>query len=338
MRSLWEQLLRHVPRDALAGEEPCSAENPPYIAYLIPASLEPISGDTSDPRNKTFAGVFTLSTSPDAIVIDPKSPEPFPISAAQCEEYVLRVFWPTRTNSRGMEEPGADTSKEYTASTLKYSLHDGYGNKSIGAGGRGVGSGAITMESCLQAFVEREQLGKDDKWYCPKCKEFVRAYKKFDLFTVGEIIIVHLKRFKYSGLRTSYWGASAVRDKISELVDFPIEGLDLSPYVMGKQPGPHIYDLYAVSEHSGGLGGGHYTATARNWSNGKWYSFNDSFVRELPSGSSAVSRSAYVLFYRRRGGAPMRIPLLRHVLPNGELNPEDDEVAAALHSAKTISE
>ena len=37
------------------------------------------------------------------------------------------------------------------------------------------------------------------------------------------------------------------------------------------------YDLYAVSNHYGGLGGGHYTAYGKN--NGKWYEFNDSSVR-----------------------------------------------------------
>lgn len=30
-----------------------------------------------------------------------------------------------------------------------------------------------------------------------------------------------------------------------------------------------IYDLYAISNHYGGLGGGHYTAYAKN--GGKWY-------------------------------------------------------------------
>lgn len=68
----------------------------------------------------------------------------------------------------------------------------------------------------------------------------------------------------------------------------------------GGGQGSGVYDLFAVSEHSGGLGGGHYTAVARNWDNGKWYSFNDSSVS--PSApQAAVSGAAYVLFYARRG-------------------------------------
>ncbi len=45
------------------------------------------------------------------------------------------------------------------------------------------------------------------------------------------------------------------------LVEFPLEGLDLSSFVLSKTDKPPIYDLFAVSNHSGGLGGGHYTGT-----------------------------------------------------------------------------
>jgi ubiquitin C-terminal hydrolase len=87
------------------------------------------------------------------------------------------------------------------------------------------------------------------------------------------------------------------------LVDFPIENLDLSTYVRGpKHPeAPPVYDLYAVSQHSGGLGGGHYTALCKNPIDGNWYNFNDSFVSETTA-QSAVNEMAYVLFYRRKTG------------------------------------
>lgn len=58
----------------------------------------------------------------------------------------------------------------------------------------------------------------------------------------------------------------------------------------------YVYDLFAVSNHYGGLGSGHYTAYAKN--NNIWYDFNDSSVRELRQ--SPVTDAAYVLFYRQR--------------------------------------
>lgn len=46
-------------------------------------------------------------------------------------------------------------------------------------------------------------------------------------------------------------------------VEFPLEGLDMQPYMLQPQqpvqqqpqPGPLLYDLFAVSNHFGGLGG-----------------------------------------------------------------------------------
>lgn len=37
-----------------------------------------------------------------------------------------------------------------------------------------------------------------------------------------------------------------------------------------------VYNLYAVSNHSGTTMGGHYTAYCRNPNSGEWYTFNDS--------------------------------------------------------------
>jgi len=93
------------------------------------------------------------------------------------------------------------------------------------------------------------------------------------------------------------------REKISDFIDFPVEGLDLTQYVKGPQnpAAPPIYNLYAVSLHSGGLGGGHYTAVAKNATDGKWYNFNDSYVSETTA-ESAVSEQSYVLFYKRKTG------------------------------------
>jgi ubiquitin carboxyl-terminal hydrolase 4/11/15 len=46
-----------------------------------------------------------------------------------------------------------------------------------------------------------------------------------------------------------------------------LEGLDLAPFVLSKNQkakGPLIYDLFAVSNHYGSVGFGHYTAFGKN--------------------------------------------------------------------------
>ena len=59
-----------------------------------------------------------------------------------------------------------------------------------------------------------------------------------------------------------------------------------------------MYDLYAVSNHFGGMGGGHYNAYCK-MPDGQWHCFDDSQVRPVDK-SDIVSSSAYVLFYRRQ--------------------------------------
>jgi ubiquitin carboxyl-terminal hydrolase 4/11/15 len=48
------------------------------------------------------------------------------------------------------------------------------------------------------------------------------------------------------------------------------------------------------------LGGGHYTALARNPRDGQWYRFDDPHVHVVAGAAELVVQSAYVLFYRRR--------------------------------------
>ena len=59
------------------------------------------------------------------------------------------------------------------------------------------------------------------------------------------------------------------------------------------------YDLYAVSNHSGSLNFGHYTAMCKNEISGKWYEYNDSSVHTCNM-NEIVSENAYVLYYKRR--------------------------------------
>ena len=87
--------------------------------------------------------------------------------------------------------------------------------------------------------------------------------------------------------------------KNDSLVDFPLENLDLRPYVVEKNSRQNcIYDLCAVSQHYGTLSSGHYTAVCKN--GGEWYSFDDDRVRKIEDKRNIVSKYAYILIYRRK--------------------------------------
>uniref|UniRef100_A0A3B5M7V5 ubiquitinyl hydrolase 1 n=1 Tax=Xiphophorus couchianus TaxID=32473 RepID=A0A3B5M7V5_9TELE len=88
-----------------------------------------------------------------------------------------------------------------------------------------------------------------------------------------------------------------MRDKLDSLVDFPLD-LDMSEFLINPNAGPCRYDLIAVSNHYGGMGGGHDTAYAKNKEDGKWYNFDDSSVS--PASEDQISKAGYVLFYQRQ--------------------------------------
>lgn len=130
----------------------------------------------------------------------------------------------------------------------------------------------IDLDDCLDEFAREEQLGENDEWWCPKCKAHRQARKTLELWRVPDIFVVHLKRFSAN---------RSFRDKLDNLVEFPITELDLSERVgdktwIAQERGGEklIYDLFGVDNHVGGLGGGHYTAYVKNFVDEQWYYFD----------------------------------------------------------------
>uniref|UniRef100_A0A8B9E6C3 Ubiquitin carboxyl-terminal hydrolase n=1 Tax=Anser cygnoides TaxID=8845 RepID=A0A8B9E6C3_ANSCY len=95
-----------------------------------------------------------------------------------------------------------------------------------------------------------------------------------------------LKRFSEARIRAS---------KLTTFVNFQLKDLDLREFA--SQSCNHaVYNLYAVSNHSGTTMGGHYTAYCKSPVSGEWHSFNDSRVTPMSS-SHVRSSDAYLLFY-----------------------------------------
>ncbi|MEQ2207647.1 Ubiquitin carboxyl-terminal hydrolase 19 [Xenoophorus captivus] len=170
-------------------------------------------------------------------------------------------------------------------------------------------AGHFTLEQCLNLFTKPEVLAPEEAWYCPKCQQHREASKQLLLWRLPNVLIIQLKRFSF---RSFIW-----RDKINDMVDFPVRNLDLSKFCIGQKDEmqqPPVYDLYAVINHYGGMIGGHYTAYARlpsdknsQRSDVGWRLFDDSTVTMVEE-SQVVTRYAYVLFYRRRNSPVERLP------------------------------
>ncbi|TPX38262.1 hypothetical protein SmJEL517_g00050 [Synchytrium microbalum] len=133
---------------------------------------------------------------------------------------------------------------------------------------------SISLDDCLSKFHEEEILDKSDAWMCPQCRVPRKATKKLTIQRLPVILLIHLKRFYFQG---------PFRNKIETVVDFPLQNLDLTKYVPTNTPttrdgGQPVYNLYAVSNHFGGLNGGHYTGIVRNGYRKEWYNFDDARV------------------------------------------------------------
>mmetsp|Transcript_3430 Transcript_3430/g.5190 ORF Transcript_3430/g.5190 Transcript_3430/m.5190 type:complete len:915 (-) Transcript_3430:35-2779(-) len=164
-------------------------------------------------------------------------------------------------------------------------------------------SKAVTIQDCLHSYCALEDLTGDDKYKCEACKTVNEATKQLRISRLPEMLVLHIKRFRYD----SYFGS-----KVSQHVQFPIEDLDVKPFVQAKDPkaAPSVskYDLVAVVNHHGIINGGHYTAYAKHYATSRWHAFNDSHVS--PASKDDVSKSeAYMLFYRKR--TPMSVTRTR---------------------------
>ena len=173
----------------------------------------------------------------------------------------------------------------------KYSIPKINLNSCVSFQGKDVGARVkeINLDDLLDYFCSDEHLEKGNEWKCGNCHKRVNITKKFSIFYVPKLLIICLKRFAKSG-----YGYG----KDDTHINFPIENLDMGKYICGPDKDYSKYDLFAVSQHYGGCGGGHYTAVCKNI-DGNWYSYNDSSVSST-SASSAITSAAYVLFYRRK--------------------------------------
>ena len=143
------------------------------------------------------------------------------------------------------------------------------------------------LYDCFDLYSEGEVLEGDNAWYNETTQQKENVKKNLIFWSFPNILVIDLKRFN----------SKNVKNQI--LVDFPLENLNLSKYVIGYKKESYIYDLYGICNHSGSVFGGHYTSYVKN-ANDKWYHFNDTSVSEVGLTEKMISPKAYCLFYRKR--------------------------------------
>ncbi|KOC65313.1 Ubiquitin carboxyl-terminal hydrolase 8 [Habropoda laboriosa] len=154
-------------------------------------------------------------------------------------------------------------------------------------------SNRCTLNDCIIKFVSGQKVVG---WKCPKCQTAREATKKFDFVKLAPIIVIHLNRFAESG----GW-----LEKRNTAVDFPLTDFNLKPHLVTDSNSATIsnirnysYSLYAMSNHYGTMGGGHYTSFCKNAAQNKWYKYDDQTVTEVTINQvRSQNTTAYLLFY-----------------------------------------
>ena len=140
---------------------------------------------------------------------------------------------------------------------------------------------------CLENYILSENIDGDNAVFCDKCKKKTNRMKKISVWKAPDILIFSFSRFRNPVM------------KINKRVDFPLKNLCLGNVCEKNEDRNAKYDLIGVSNHKGGMMGGHYTSYCKN-GNGSWYHFNDSNVDEIDDPNQVISNEAYVIVYERK--------------------------------------
>ncbi|XP_054240301.1 ubiquitin carboxyl-terminal hydrolase 33 isoform X4 [Indicator indicator] len=101
----------------------------------------------------------------------------------------------------------------------------------------------VTLQDCLAAFFARDELKGDNMYSCGRCKKLRNGVKFCKVQKFPEILCIHLKRFRHELMFST---------KIGTHVSFPLEDLDLQPFLAKDSPAQIVtYDLLSVICHHG---------------------------------------------------------------------------------------
>ncbi|XP_072049161.1 ubiquitin carboxyl-terminal hydrolase 2-like isoform X3 [Amphiura filiformis] len=153
----------------------------------------------------------------------------------------------------------------------------------------------IHLEECLKLYCDKEVLDGDNKVTCNYCRKRTSQQKWLQIEKFPQILVLHLKRFVETS-NTYHIKSDNIHKNLST-VQFPLTRLSLE--CTTDKEIPPTYNCYAVANHCGNRGGGHYTAFCRHSTEDKWIMYSDERVSSLSSLTSVVSANAYILFYER---------------------------------------
>lgn len=147
-----------------------------------------------------------------------------------------------------------------------------------------------TLIECFDLYTSYEIMDGDNMYFYEEIGDKIIAKKNILFWSLPKILIIIVKRYKYTSRSM----------KLQQLLDFPLENLNLSKYIIGYDKNKYIYDLIGVCNHSGVVDGGHYTSFIKNQIDNNWYLCNDTKINLVENINHIITPKAYCLFYRMK--------------------------------------
>jgi ubiquitin carboxyl-terminal hydrolase 8 len=143
----------------------------------------------------------------------------------------------------------------------------------------------VELIDCIKEYMSGFNYVDTDGTYDTSIKKKQELTRSIYFWNLPNILVIVLQRFVNN-------------NKNNILVNFPINNLDLSNYVVGYNKNSFKYDLIGICNHSGNIHGGHYTSFSKT--NNNWYLYNDTGTSLVKNENSIISNNAYCLFYRKK--------------------------------------
>lgn len=139
-----------------------------------------------------------------------------------------------------------------------------------------IGTTKTTFEDCIEKFQKIEQLTGDQKWFNDKDNKYYDAYKRLYIKSYPKYLIIHFKRFNFSGFSRKNNNEVEMNEKILLKND--------------------VYRLRSIVFHMGNTGGGHYVSIVSKGD--KWLLCNDSSVSEISNVGDYLNKG-YIYLYAK---------------------------------------
>ncbi|KAL0228189.1 hypothetical protein RCL1_004332 [Eukaryota sp. TZLM3-RCL] len=141
-----------------------------------------------------------------------------------------------------------------------------------------------SLKDALDLFMHKEVV---EGYKCEQCKKPVPVDKWFSIRTTPNVLVVHFKRFSFTGRGS----------KLSQKIPLP-SLINLRPYTCDAVADDDcVYSLSSVIVHHGSsLSFGHYTSFVKS-SNGLWYHYDDESVSSISEQKMLSRGDGYVALF-----------------------------------------